>query len=101
MVSLALELERQLATKRDLIVPPSLLQCHTDEGGELKMIVDTKRGDGGEYGVFEFPCIDAHYCPDVGKKVTLFGEWRSLCYGVSTRIDNGGSYEASTGEMGQ
>ena len=51
MVSLALELERQLATKRDLIVPSSLLQCHTDEGGGLKMIVDTKRGDGGEYGV--------------------------------------------------
>jgi hypothetical protein len=51
MVSLAQELERQLATKQDLIVPSSLLQCHTDEGGELKMIVDTKRGDGGEYGV--------------------------------------------------
>ena len=48
MVSLALELERQLATKQDLVVPSSLLQCHTDEGGELKMIVDTKRGDGGE-----------------------------------------------------
>ena len=67
MVSLALELERQLATKRDLIVPSSLLQCHTDEGGELKMIVDTKRGDGGEYGVFEYSCIGAYYCPDVGK----------------------------------
>jgi hypothetical protein len=67
MVSLALELERQLATKRDLIVPSSLLQCHTDEGGELKMIVDTKRGDGGEYGVFEYSCIDAYHCPDVGK----------------------------------
>ena len=51
MVNLAQELERQLATKRDLIVPSSLLQCHTDEGGELKMIVDTKRGDGGEYGI--------------------------------------------------
>jgi hypothetical protein len=51
LVSLALELQRQLATKQDLIVPSSLLQCHTDQGGELKMIVDTKRGDGGEYGV--------------------------------------------------
>ena len=50
LVNLAQELERQLATKRDLVVPSSLLQCRTDEGGELKMIVDARHGDG-EYGV--------------------------------------------------
>ena len=51
LVNLAQELERQLATKQDLVVPSSLLQCRTEEGGELKMIVDVKRGEGGVYGV--------------------------------------------------
>lgn len=50
LVNLAQELERQLATKRDLVLPSSLLQCRTDEGGELKMIVDARDGDG-EYGI--------------------------------------------------
>ncbi|MEK7730963.1 MAG: DUF932 domain-containing protein, partial [Planctomycetota bacterium] len=50
LVNLAQELERQLATKRDLVVPSSLLQCRTDEGGDLKMIVDARDGDG-EYGI--------------------------------------------------
>jgi len=50
LVNLAQELDRQLVTKRDLVLPASLLQCRTEEGGELKMIVDSKHGDG-EYGV--------------------------------------------------
>ena len=50
LVNLAQELQRQLATKRDLVVPSSLLQCRTDEGGDLKMIVDARDGDG-EYGI--------------------------------------------------
>ena len=50
LVDLAQELERQLATKRDLLVPSSLLQCHTEEGGHLKIIVDVKEGDG-VYGI--------------------------------------------------
>lgn len=50
LVNLAQELERQLATKRDLVVPSSLLQCRTDEGGDLKLIVDAREGDG-EYGI--------------------------------------------------
>jgi hypothetical protein len=50
LVTLAQELERQLATKRDLVLPSSLLQCCTDEGGDLKLIVDARQGDG-EYGV--------------------------------------------------
>ena len=50
LVNLAQELDRQLVTKRDLVLPASLLQCRTGEGGELKMIVDSKHGDG-EYGV--------------------------------------------------
>ena len=52
LVNLAQELERQLTTKRDLVVPSSLLQCRTDEGGDLKLIIDAKQGDG-EYGVTE------------------------------------------------
>src|SRR5688572_20572805 len=50
LVNLAQELERQLATKRDLVLPSSLLQCHTEEGGSLKMIVDARQGEG-VYGV--------------------------------------------------
>jgi uncharacterized protein DUF932 len=50
LVNLAQELERQLATKRDLLVPSSLLQCHTDEGGSLKMIIDARDADEA-YGV--------------------------------------------------
>ena len=50
LVNLAQELERQLGSKRDLVLPASLLQCRTEEGGELKMIIDAKEGDG-EYGV--------------------------------------------------
>jgi hypothetical protein len=50
LVNLAQELERQLATKRDLVVPSSLLQCRTQEGGELKLVVDASEAQG-EYGV--------------------------------------------------
>lgn len=52
LVNLAQELERQLTTKRDLVLPSSLLQCRTGEGGDLKLIIDAKQGDG-EYGVTE------------------------------------------------
>ena len=54
LVDLAKELERQIATKQDLVLPSSLLQCRTDEGGNLKLIVDTGKQPGiggGEYGV--------------------------------------------------
>ncbi len=50
LVNLAQELERQLATKRDLVLPSSLLQCRTDEGGDLKVIVDAN-GCDGVYGI--------------------------------------------------
>ncbi|MBE0613766.1 MAG: DUF932 domain-containing protein [Burkholderiales bacterium] len=50
LVNLAQELERQLATKQDLVVPTSLLRCHTDEGGSCRMMIDAKDG-GGEYGI--------------------------------------------------
>jgi hypothetical protein len=52
LVSLASELERQLASKRDLIVPSSLLHCRTEEGGSVRMVLDAPEG-GGEYGVTE------------------------------------------------
>ena len=50
LMDLAQELERQLASKRDLIVPSSLLRCHTDEEGNCRMTIDAKDG-GGEYGI--------------------------------------------------
>jgi hypothetical protein len=40
LVDLAKELERQIATKQDLVLPSSLLQCRTDAGGNLKLIVE-------------------------------------------------------------
>ncbi|MCX7214510.1 MAG: DUF932 domain-containing protein [Burkholderiales bacterium] len=54
LVDLAGELERQMSSKRDLVVPSSLLQCRTNEGGELKMLVDVRSADTAvarEYGV--------------------------------------------------
>ncbi len=50
LVNLAQELERQLARKQDLVVPSALLQCRTDEGGDLKMLVEARTGEV-EYGV--------------------------------------------------
>ena len=50
LVNLAQELNRQLGTKRDLVVTSSLLQCRTDESGDLKMIIDSGGGNG-EYGI--------------------------------------------------
>ncbi|MFO0482144.1 MAG: DUF932 domain-containing protein, partial [bacterium] len=50
LIDLAGELERQMSSKRDLVVPSSLLQCRTDADGSLKLIVDSDQGDG-EYGV--------------------------------------------------
>ena len=50
LVDLAHELERQISSKRDLVVPSSFLQCRTDEDGSLELIVDSRQGDG-EYGV--------------------------------------------------
>ena len=53
LVELAQELEHQIATKQDLVVPSSLLQCRTDQGGNLKMIVEARSGVGNgdrEYG---------------------------------------------------
>ena len=52
LVHLAQELERQLATKQDLVVPSSLLRCHTDEAGGCRMLIEAKDG-GGEYGMTE------------------------------------------------
>ena len=50
LVSLAQELERQLATKRDLIVPSSLLHCRTEEDGSVRMMLDAPDA-AGEYQV--------------------------------------------------
>ena len=52
LVNLAQELQRQLASKKDLVVPSSLLQCRTEKDGKLTMIVDAKYGEG-EYGITE------------------------------------------------
>ena len=50
LVSLAQELERQLETKHDMVVPSSLMRCHTDEGGSCKMMIEAT--DGVErYGI--------------------------------------------------
>ena len=50
LVNLAQELERQLATKQDLVLPTSLLRCQTDEVGSCRMMIDANHG-GGEYGI--------------------------------------------------
>jgi len=40
LVDLARELERQLSSKRDLVVPSSFLQCRTEADRNVKLIVD-------------------------------------------------------------
>ena len=50
LVSLAQELERQLETKHDMVVPSSLMRCHTDESGSCRMMIEAT--DGVErYGI--------------------------------------------------
>ena len=54
LTDLALELKRQLATKRDLVLPTSLMRSSTDESGTLRLIVDSSSHtgfSGAEYGV--------------------------------------------------
>ena len=50
LVNLAQELERQIGSKQDLVVPSSLLKCSTDQGGTLKMSIEGRGGDGA-FGV--------------------------------------------------
>ena len=50
LVDKARELERQISSKRDLVVPSSFLQCRAEAGDDLKLIVDSRQSDG-EYGV--------------------------------------------------
>jgi hypothetical protein len=50
LVSLAQELERQLASPRDLVVHSSLLRCETDGSGNCRMMIETKAG-AEQYGI--------------------------------------------------
>ena len=50
LVNLAQELERQLVTKQDMVVPSSLMRCHTDEVGSCKMMIE-ENGGVGKYGI--------------------------------------------------
>jgi hypothetical protein len=50
LVNLAQELERQLATKQDMVVPASLMRCHTDELGSCKIFIE-ENSSVGQYGV--------------------------------------------------
>ncbi len=50
LMNLAQELERQLATKRDLVLPSSMMQCVTDETGRCSMFIKETHGTA-RYGV--------------------------------------------------
>lgn len=50
LASLAHELQRQLATKKDLIVPSSLMHHGTDENGGTRLTVEEAAGPGS-YGI--------------------------------------------------
>ena len=50
LVNLAQELERQLATKQDMVVPSSLMRYHTDEGGSCQVMIEANDGVG-RYGI--------------------------------------------------
>ena len=46
LVNLAQELERQLASKRDMIVPSPMMCCHTDDLGGCKLLIEESNGVG-------------------------------------------------------
>jgi hypothetical protein len=50
LLNLAQELARQLATKQDMIVPSSMMCCHTDERGGCKLLID-ENSRVGKYAV--------------------------------------------------
>jgi len=50
LVDLAQELERQLESKKDLIVPSSLVRHTTDEAGDTRLVVE-ETGGPVQYGV--------------------------------------------------
>lgn len=50
LTNLAQELERQLATKRDLIVPSPMMGCHTDGVGNCKLFIE-ESGSVGKYDI--------------------------------------------------
>lgn len=50
LVSLAQELERQLASKKDLVVSSSLLRHDTDDTGETRMVIEEGSGPA-RYGI--------------------------------------------------
>jgi hypothetical protein len=50
LVSLAQELERQLASKKDLVVSSSLLRHDTDDTGDTRLVIE-ERGGPARYGV--------------------------------------------------
>jgi hypothetical protein len=50
LVSLAQELERQLATKQDMVVPSSLMRCQTDDAGNCRMMIEARAGVE-QYGI--------------------------------------------------
>ncbi len=53
LVGLAMELERQLGAKKDILVPSSLIRYSTEEGGASRVIVDEPSGPA-TYGITEF-----------------------------------------------
>lgn len=46
LVNLAQELERQLATKQDMIVPSPMMRCHTDDLGNCRLAIEENNGVG-------------------------------------------------------
>lgn len=52
LLALAHELERQLTTKKDLLVPTSLMRHNTDEDGQTRLTIEEPRAPQ-EYGVTE------------------------------------------------
>lgn len=50
LVNLAQELERQLASKRDMIVPSPMMRCHTDDHGGCQLVIEESNG-AGQYDI--------------------------------------------------
>lgn len=52
LVELATELERQLASKKDMVVPSNLMNHHTNDIGETILKIEERDGQA-KYGITE------------------------------------------------
>jgi ABC-type dipeptide/oligopeptide/nickel transport system permease component len=73
LVSLAQELERQLNTKKDLVVPSALMRHDTDDTGQTRLVVE-ETGGPARYGVTPLILSAGGFASSI-MPVSVLGVW--------------------------